>query len=198
MTGGNNDNSVCNDGAVAASASQLQRNSNKGHKAQKQKPLALLPPSLKTWEDEVNWVEHELQECSQQQFPITTTARNQTYNYNKFKEDSASIPFEFDDDDEYSEWSYADDSIEQQQSNQLKKLPSPYSYHITLYIQMQLCHPSTLSDWIMHRNKHCNTSAPQLSSLTSEMHIFHQIIQGVQHFRSKGIVYRDSKPSTCF
>lgn len=77
------------------------------------------------------------------------------------------------------------------------KPQSPYRYQICLYIQMQLCHPATLADWIRERNRrvpeknHADRIGPALA-------IFHQIANGLTHVHEKNIIHRDLKPANIF
>ena len=72
-----------------------------------------------------------------------------------------------------------------------------YRYQICLYIQMQLCHPATLADWIRERNRkvpeadHCNRIGDALD-------VFEQVAKGLAHIHTKGIIHRDLKPSNIF
>jgi serine/threonine protein kinase len=72
-----------------------------------------------------------------------------------------------------------------------------YRYQICLYIQMQLCHPATLADWIRERNRrvpekdHADRIGPALA-------IFHQIANGLTHVHEKKIIHRDLKPANIF
>jgi serine/threonine protein kinase len=81
---------------------------------------------------------------------------------------------------------------------QKPKPQSPiYRYQISLYIQMQLCHPATLADWIRERNRrvpekdHAGRIGPALA-------IFHQIANGLSHVHEKNIIHRDLKPANIF
>ncbi|KAL3796137.1 hypothetical protein HJC23_000640 [Cyclotella cryptica] len=77
---------------------------------------------------------------------------------------------------------------------------SPYKYQICLFIQMQLCHPMTLADWIKQRNTGCvrlNAEERQARAL-SAFNIFRQIVNGLEHIHSKGIIHRDLKPANIF
>uniref|UniRef100_A0A7S3Q9M8 non-specific serine/threonine protein kinase n=1 Tax=Chaetoceros debilis TaxID=122233 RepID=A0A7S3Q9M8_9STRA len=73
-------------------------------------------------------------------------------------------------------------------------------YQICLFIQMELCKPSTLADWIRNRN------STQFHNPSSNLHgrylmswkIFRQISKGLAHVHSKHIVHRDLKPANIF
>ncbi|KAL3810811.1 hypothetical protein ACHAXA_008826 [Cyclostephanos tholiformis] len=86
------------------------------------------------------------------------------------------------------------------------RLPHPpsasvtYKYQISLYIQMQLCNPRTLADYISHRNGSCvdfdEGVRRQRARLAIE--IFGQIVSGLSHVHAKGIIHRDLKPANIF
>jgi serine/threonine protein kinase len=78
-----------------------------------------------------------------------------------------------------------------------------YKYHICLYIQMQLCHPSTLADWIRARNAAVYSEdegiildIPQWAFHACR--IFQQTVSGLSHVHEKGIIHRDLKPANIF
>ena len=78
-----------------------------------------------------------------------------------------------------------------------KVATSTVTYQICMNIQMELCEPTTLADWIQRRN---NANIPKNSS--SEIkhfkvawEIFQQIAKGLAHVHSKGIIHRDLKPA---
>ena len=78
-----------------------------------------------------------------------------------------------------------------------------YKYHICLYIQMQLCHPSTLADWIRARNStvHSEDEGIILDIPQWAFHacrIFQQTVSGLAHVHAKGIIHRDLKPANIF
>jgi serine/threonine protein kinase len=133
------------------------------------------------WEEEINRIENQIElYCSKKK------GIDETYSQ-AHSEDC-------------SEWSFDAESSHFQENNEedlfFENKSVPYQYHVCLYIQMQLCHPSTVADWILHRNNMQN-EYPQ-SNFSSELHIFIQIVSGVNHFHSKGIVHRDLKPANIF
>jgi hypothetical protein len=70
---------------------------------------------------------------------------------------------------------------------------SPYKYQICLFIQMQLCRPTNLSDWIKKRNSSC--SHFDVKEKKDAFIIFRQIVNGLEHVHDKGIIHRDLKPA---
>ncbi|CAB9512215.1 factor 2-alpha kinase 1 [Seminavis robusta] len=74
-----------------------------------------------------------------------------------------------------------------------------YRYQICLFIQMQLCQPATLGDWIRHRNSLvADPNANRRERVQTAVSIFGQIVSGLQHIHKKGIVHRDLKPFNLF
>jgi serine/threonine protein kinase len=71
-----------------------------------------------------------------------------------------------------------------------------YKYQISLYIQMQLCHPATLADWIRTRNQTTRQDLRERLAVIGE--VFAQIVHGLQHVHERNIVHRDLKPSNIF
>jgi translation initiation factor 2-alpha kinase 1 len=74
-----------------------------------------------------------------------------------------------------------------------------YRYQICLYIQMQLCQPATLGDWI--RNRNLQTPDPDQGReerVKTAFKIFGQIVSGLNHIHKKDIVHRDLKPANLF
>ena len=58
-----------------------------------------------------------------------------------------------------------------------------------LYIQMELCRPNTLKDWLMDEMERDRNIS---------LHIFHQIVQAVNYVHTAGQFHRDLKPSNIF
>ena len=74
---------------------------------------------------------------------------------------------------------------------------TPYQYQISLYIQMQLCHPANLQDWIRERNKQIPESDHE-QRIGPAVEIFQQICSGLAHIHGVGVVHRDLKPANIF
>jgi serine/threonine protein kinase len=72
-----------------------------------------------------------------------------------------------------------------------------YKYQISMYIQMQLCHPATLADWIRERNRQIPESDHAVR-IGPAMEIFQQICSGLAHVHDNHIVHRDLKPNNVF
>jgi len=77
---------------------------------------------------------------------------------------------------------------------------APYKYQICLFIQMQLCHPTTLADWITQRNHNCTQfdAEERQARARPAFEAFRQIVNGLAHVHSKGIIHRDLKPANIF
>lgn len=74
---------------------------------------------------------------------------------------------------------------------------TPYQYQISLYIQMQLCHPANLQDWIRERNKQIPESDHE-RRISPAVEIFQQICSGLAHIHKSNVVHRDLKPANIF
>ena len=77
-------------------------------------------------------------------------------------------------------------SVGRRKSNKSKKSkekskPTQYKYQISLYIQMQLCHPATLQDWIRERNRRV-PEADHASRIGPALEIFHQLCSGLSQY----------------
>lgn len=81
----------------------------------------------------------------------------------------------------------------------MKNIPNatPYQYQISLYIQMQLCHPANLQDWIRERNKQIPESDHE-RRIGPAVEIFQQICSGLAHIHKSNVVHRDLKPANIF
>ena len=78
-----------------------------------------------------------------------------------------------------------------------KTKTTKYQYQISLYIQMELCHPMTLQDWILERNKVVPDSNHQ-ERIGPAMNIFQQICNGLAHIHKTKVIHRDLKPANVF
>lgn len=72
-----------------------------------------------------------------------------------------------------------------------------YRYQLSLYIQMQLCHPATLADWIRERNSKVDEKSYE-QRIAPALEIFEQITKGLAHVHGKDIIHRDLKPANIF
>ncbi|OEU13019.1 kinase-like protein, partial [Fragilariopsis cylindrus CCMP1102] len=66
-----------------------------------------------------------------------------------------------------------------------------------LFIQMELCHPATLQDWIMERNIRIPDSNHE-ERLGPALEIFQQLCSGLAHIHKANIIHRDLKPANIF
>ncbi|MGK3758435.1 MAG: serine/threonine protein kinase, partial [Bacillariaceae sp.] len=85
-------------------------------------------------------------------------------------------------------------------SRKTKKATSttpPYQYQISLYIQMELCHPATLQDWIMERNIRIPDSNHE-ERIGPALEIFQQLCSGLAHIHKANVIHRDLKPANIF
>eukprot|EP00429_Kryptoperidinium_foliaceum_P009997 CAMPEP_0176003228 /NCGR_PEP_ID=MMETSP0120_2-20121206/1066_1 /TAXON_ID=160619 /ORGANISM="Kryptoperidinium foliaceum, Strain CCMP 1326" /LENGTH=809 /DNA_ID=CAMNT_0017335865 /DNA_START=278 /DNA_END=2707 /DNA_ORIENTATION=+ len=82
-------------------------------------------------------------------------------------------------------------------ANETNGAKAPYRYQISLYIQMQLCHPASLADWIRERNSRVPESNYE-ERVAPALEIFEQIVKGLAHVHDQGIIHRDLKPANIF
>jgi serine/threonine protein kinase len=111
-------------------------------------------------------------------------------------------------DDSYLNDLFGKGRVQPTQPTRTKQQQQPaYRYQICLFIQMQLCNPSTLADWIRARNRNMEldtaTTTATASTFTESwmqpaLQIFEQICSGLAHVHEKGIVHRDLKPANIF
>lgn len=66
-------------------------------------------------------------------------------------------------------------------------LPGDLGPRMYLFIQMQLCRPDSLHDWLRH-NASCNARADKVNTL------FSQIVSAVEYVHLAGLIHRDLKP----
>jgi translation initiation factor 2-alpha kinase 1 len=90
-----------------------------------------------------------------------------------------------------------EDTFENQRPQRASPDRKSYRYQICLFIQMQLCHPATLADWIRERNERVGTESLD-RRIGSAQEIFIQISRGLNHVHHKGIIHRDLKPANVF
>lgn len=88
--------------------------------------------------------------------------------------------------------------VQQRPKKKKAKQAAAYRYQICLFIQMQLCHPSTLADWIRERNRQTMAQGTLAERLRPALRILEQIGAGLSHVHQKGIVHRDLKPANIF
>lgn len=63
---------------------------------------------------------------------------------------------------------------------------------------MELCHPTTLADWLNERNNDNSLDGKNEIRLTEALDIFGNIVDGLAHVHGQHIVHRDLKPSNVF
>lgn len=105
---------------------------------------------------------------------------------------STSGRYREDDDDGNEEGTF-----ERQRAQRASSDRKSYRYQICLFIQMQLCHPATLADWIRERNERLGTESLDRRIGTAQ-EILIQISGGLNHVHRKGIIHRDLKPANVF
>lgn len=93
----------------------------------------------------------------------------------------------------------ANNYVEKQQKRSSPRSKG-YKYEICLFIQMQLCHPATLADWIRERNTNLQVTfrIQDHQVVDAAAQIFRQVINGLHHVHQKGIIHRDLKPANIF
>ena len=69
-----------------------------------------------------------------------------------------------------------------------------------LYIQMQFCSQKTLADFLGNKEarRGPNNAKEDTVDIPFALDLFLQIVQGVKHVHSQGLIHRDLKPNNCF
>ncbi len=88
-------------------------------------------------------------------------------------------------------------NLHRERNNGRHHTKASYRYQISMYIQMQLCHPASLADWIRERNSKVPEKHYE-ERIKPALEIFEQIVQGLAHVHEKGIIHRDLKPANIF
>jgi len=146
--------------------------------------------------------------------------KSRTSNYSWNESDDYDDDDNDDDDSDYSKWTTSSSSeqesrimnhrqkqsIKQDTDVAFPRRTMSYKYQICLFIQMQLCHSSTLADWIFRRNQ--TMTSPQSSNASEQIdyhqharpafEIFRQVLKGLVHVHARGIIHRDLKPANIF
>lgn len=78
----------------------------------------------------------------------------------------------------------------------IRKTPINKRLGMVLFIQMQLC-TTTLRDWLAKRNDEILRSGHEVDK-GAIMEIFRQLVEGVRHIHSQGLLHRDLKPRNIF
>ncbi|KAE8875605.1 hypothetical protein PF005_g17753 [Phytophthora fragariae] len=73
----------------------------------------------------------------------------------------------------------------------LDSSPGAFITQIDVYIQMALYEGNSLRDWMEQRK-------PGEVNAVKNMHIFHQIVNGLRYVHKQGLVHRDIKPANIF
>lgn len=72
--------------------------------------------------------------------------------------------------------------------------PKNQKFEMVLFIQMQLCNPHTLEDWLWSPER----SQEKKLDHAEALNFFSQICDGIKHVHSRGVIHRDLKPSNIF
>ncbi|XP_062320368.1 protein kinase containing Z-DNA binding domains isoform X2 [Osmerus eperlanus] len=101
---------------------------------------------------------------------------------------------EFNDDDSTTSSQYPTDSEQRDSCSSANGAENSGRDLSCLFIKMEFCEKGTLNDWIKKRNE-----GTQNTFKTAEaLHMFRQILSGVEYIHSKGHIHRDLKPENVF
>ncbi|KAL9648782.1 hypothetical protein ABK040_003716 [Willaertia magna] len=67
-------------------------------------------------------------------------------------------------------------------------------FEMVLFIQMQLCDPRTLEDWLWSPER----TKDKTLNIEDGLNFFKQICDGIAHVHERGVIHRDLKPSNIF
>ncbi|XP_046884836.1 interferon-induced, double-stranded RNA-activated protein kinase-like isoform X2 [Hypomesus transpacificus] len=101
---------------------------------------------------------------------------------------------EFDDDDSTTSSQYRTGSDQKDSCSSANGAEKSGRDLSCLFIKMEFCEKGTLNDWIKKRNEGTKNKLKTAEAL----HMFRQIVSGVEYIHSKGHIHRDLKPENMF
>ncbi|XP_046884838.1 interferon-induced, double-stranded RNA-activated protein kinase-like isoform X1 [Hypomesus transpacificus] len=101
---------------------------------------------------------------------------------------------EFDDDDSTTSSQYRTGSDQRDSWSSANGAEKSGRDLSCLFIKMEFCEKGTLNDWIKKRNEGTKNKLKTAEAL----HMFRQIVSGVEYIHSKGHIHRDLKPENVF
>ncbi|XP_067092133.1 protein kinase containing Z-DNA binding domains isoform X2 [Osmerus mordax] len=99
---------------------------------------------------------------------------------------------EFNDDDSTTSSQYPTDSEQRDSCSSANGAENSGRDLSCLFIQMEFCEKGTLNDWIKKRNEGTK------NKFKKALHMFRQIVSGVEYIHSEGHIHRDLKPENVF